>query len=72
MIINTVSDMYAVSRRTLDDRLSRKLIKAELTKTRKLLTEVEDTVLREFILLQIELNFPPIIDMIQRAATSLI
>jgi hypothetical protein len=64
--------MYAVPRRTLGNRLSGKLVKVESAKTRRFLTEVEDTVLREFILLQIELNFPPTIDMIQRAATSLV
>jgi hypothetical protein len=72
MTIKAAGDRYAIPPRTLGDRLSGKLAKADSAKARRLLNEVEDIVLHEFILLQIELGFPPTIDMIQRAATSLV
>jgi hypothetical protein len=51
MIIKAAGDRYAVPPRTLSDRLSKKLAKTESVKERRLLNEVEDIVLHEFILL---------------------
>jgi hypothetical protein len=66
--IKAAAHTYNVSRHTLSDRIHGKLSKVKSAKERRLLDNIKDRVLQEFIYHNIELGFPPIIEMIERAA----
>jgi hypothetical protein len=72
MKIKTAAHAYDIHRGTLGDRLEGILPQAESAKERRHLDETEDLVLHEFVYLQIDHRFPPTIDMIGRAATTLL